>query len=120
MLTTTQQIEDRFNSRARYPWDVFLSEELRLQIGYLYLVFPTIMTDSPILFDIIPVEWGPLNEGGARLRLLRIPKQQSIYSSANYTACTHLISATFLRTIIREGKYMEQQTRVLTDCLHSA
>ncbi|KAH9180560.1 glycosyltransferase family 15 protein [Lactarius sanguifluus] len=51
-----QQIEDRFNAQARYPWtflcDEPLTEDFKTRVST--------MTDSPISFDVIPAEhWGP-------------------------------------------------------------
>ncbi|KAI9446447.1 glycolipid 2-alpha-mannosyltransferase-domain-containing protein [Lactarius indigo] len=82
VLTTMQQIEDRFNAQARYPWtflcDEPLTEDFKTRVST--------MTDSPISFDVIPTEhWGPpdwINRTRAEqvrknMGLLRIPQGDS-------------------------------------------
>ncbi|KAI0306563.1 glycosyltransferase family 15 protein [Multifurca ochricompacta] len=78
-----QQIEDRFNKRARYPW-TFLSDQ---SFSQDFRARTSAMTDSPTVFDVIPAEhWGPpawINSTRAEqvrenMKLLRIPQGDSI------------------------------------------
>lgn len=82
VLTTMQQIEDRLNARARYPW-TFLSDESLTEV---FKTRVSAMTDSPISFGVIPAEhWGPpdwINVTRAEqvrknMRLLGIPQGDS-------------------------------------------
>ncbi|KAH9005165.1 glycosyltransferase family 15 protein [Lactarius hatsudake] len=77
-----QQIEDRFNAQARYPWtflcDEPLTEDFKTRVSTI--------TDSPVSFGVIPAEhWGPpdwINGTRAEqvrknMGLLRIPQGDS-------------------------------------------
>ncbi|KAH9043223.1 glycosyltransferase family 15 protein [Lactarius pseudohatsudake] len=56
VLTTMQQIEDRFNAQARYPWTFLCDEPLTEDFTRRV----STMTDSLITFNVIPAEhWGP-------------------------------------------------------------
>ncbi|KAH9063426.1 glycosyltransferase family 15 protein [Lactarius vividus] len=77
-----QQIEDRFNAQARYPW-TFLCDE---PLTEAFKARVSTMTDSQISFDVIPTEhWGPpewINRTRAEqvrknMGLLRIPQGDS-------------------------------------------
>ncbi len=97
VVSSVQQVEDRFNRRHQYPW-VFLNEEPFTEEfkTCIYLLNPSIflfkfisyrrvrvLTDAPIHFGLIPPEhwyqpeW--IDENLARLGRLRMMGQGIIY-----------------------------------------